>query len=290
MSLQSRLSALITAVGADIKELKARTPTILSAGQNSLSDTEQPTYAIEWRDDSDDSLQAKLAAVNPIESSVIVDRTDLRIRVKSRTGGASVDRLILDSNGLTTLTPPFVTALPTEGPGANGALVDGQECIYLPDPSNANGNGGVAWHLKYRAAETGAYKWYCVGGTPFITPYDAADNADLASSSYVALISTPAFTAPRPGVYRVAFGHGSFHTVAGGVIWMGPSANGVAPTDGQDTVVSSYSGTTDQYQIQRETNVTVTTAGHVINLHGKTTTPTGRIRYPWMAIMPVRVG
>lgn len=58
---------------------------------------------------------------------------------------------------------PFVTALPTTGPGG-GALVDGQECYYLADAAN-----GVVWHLKYQkfladgvTANPSPYKWVCL--------------------------------------------------------------------------------------------------------------------------------
>jgi hypothetical protein len=161
-SLQSRLSSLITAIGTDIKALQARTPTILANGNgSSLSDTKEPTIAVEWRDSSDDSLTAKLVQINPIVSAVIVDRSELWARVKSRTGGASADRLILDSDGKTFLDPPMVTALPTTGP-SGGALMDGQECYYLADTAGTYG-GPVCWHLKYRSSDS---KWYYVGGHP----------------------------------------------------------------------------------------------------------------------------
>jgi hypothetical protein len=99
-SLQSRLSSLITAIGTDIKALQARTPTILAAGLTSLSDTKQATSALEWRDTTTDLLQGKFAAINPVVSQVIVDRTELWLRVKHRSGASSADRKILDSDAV----------------------------------------------------------------------------------------------------------------------------------------------------------------------------------------------
>lgn len=104
MSLQTRLAALITAVGADIKEVKARTPTILS-GVTSVSETQQPDKAVEWRiGGAGGALLAKILAINPIVSSVVVNRSELRVRVKSRDGAQVQERLLLDSDGLSDFT------------------------------------------------------------------------------------------------------------------------------------------------------------------------------------------
>lgn len=97
MSLQTRISSLITAVGTDIKELKARTPTVLSQ-KTSVSDTSQPDGAVEWWT-SIPSLVGKLVTINPIIAAVVQNRSELWVRVKSRDGTLSKDRLILDSDG-----------------------------------------------------------------------------------------------------------------------------------------------------------------------------------------------
>lgn len=101
-SLQTRLGALITAIGADIKLLQKQT--ILTA-LNAISDTEQADNAVEWRHSSTANLLAKLVAINPIESAVIVNRSELWARVKTRDGTLSADRLILDSDGNSGLAP-----------------------------------------------------------------------------------------------------------------------------------------------------------------------------------------
>lgn len=99
MSLQVRLSALITAIGADYKHLRD-TATILW-GLNSISNTEQPGFAVEWRDGGPGgSLLAKLVELNPIVNSVVVDRSELWLRTRSRAGGSAADRKFLDSDGV----------------------------------------------------------------------------------------------------------------------------------------------------------------------------------------------
>lgn len=196
---------------------------------------------------------------------------------------------LLDAGIVEAQRAPFVTALPTTGPGG-GALVDGQECYFRPDPNNTAGNNGVAWHLKYNAALA---KWLCIGGPPWLSVFNVASHVDMATNAnYAAFASTPSFTAPFPGLYRVRFGHSCFHTAgAGASIFMAPSANGVAPTDNTDAIVSGYGDANqEQHGDSRSVPITVTTAGHVIDLRARTTVSTAKIRFPWMEILPVRVG
>jgi hypothetical protein len=96
-SLQGRLSSLITAIGADIKALKS---VVIFTNGNTVDDTEQPTRAVEWRQNgTGGALLAKITEINPIENSVVVDRSELWLRLKSRSGGTSVTRKLLDSDG-----------------------------------------------------------------------------------------------------------------------------------------------------------------------------------------------
>lgn len=98
MSLQTRLSALITAIGTDIKALQARTPTILNQ-VTSVSDASQPSNAVEWWT-SIPSLAGKLVTINPIIASVVQNRSELWLRVKSRDGTSAQSLKLLDSDGV----------------------------------------------------------------------------------------------------------------------------------------------------------------------------------------------
>lgn len=100
-SLQSRLSSLITAIGADIKALQARTPTVLTgASVNSppTNEATDPTRTVEWWT-SGGLLLAKIQSIVPVVSSTILDKGEMWVRVKSRTGGVTALRLLLDSDG-----------------------------------------------------------------------------------------------------------------------------------------------------------------------------------------------
>jgi hypothetical protein len=194
---------------------------------------------------------------------------------------------LLDAGIVEAQRAPYVTAFPTTGPGG-GALVDGQECYYLPDPTNAIGNGGAAWHMKYRAS-TG--KWLCIGGSGVLQAAAIAANQDILNTGYGALASVPTFTAPKPGTYRVMHGHGSFVSAAGASVYIGPSVNGVAPDDQTQAAVASVAvANTDQFDVMRECVVTVATAGHVITPRGKVTSGTGHIRRVWMSVRALEIG
>jgi hypothetical protein len=75
------------------------------------------------------------------------------------TGGGATNILTmevvrLDAPALNIVTNiPLVTSLPA-------SPVDGQEVYYVADATN-----GVIWHLRYRAAAPGSYKWEMVGGS-----------------------------------------------------------------------------------------------------------------------------
>jgi hypothetical protein len=109
---------------------------------------------------------------------------------------------------------PWVTLLPTTGPGG-GALVDGQECYYKPDPTNATGNGGVGWHLKY---DGGSAKWYYIGGSA-LGYFKAASVLDsVVSAAYANLPTTGAAAAlvvPLAGEYELELsGRGDAQTTS----------------------------------------------------------------------------
>jgi hypothetical protein len=141
MSLQSRLSALITAIGADIKAIRG--PEKILSQNTSFVETEQPTTAIEWRQaGSGGALLAKIVEVNPIIASVVQDRSDLRVRVKSRSGGETAERLILDSGGLSDFST-YTQGTMAARPGASSVLKG--VYYYATDTGDFSFCTGAAW-------------------------------------------------------------------------------------------------------------------------------------------------
>jgi hypothetical protein len=279
MSLQSRLAALITQIGADIKALQAKTPTILNR-TTSLSDAEQPLFATEWRDGgSGGSLIAKLAGINPVIASVISNRSELWTRVKSRDGTLSQDRLVLDSDGKSDFLPLVVTALPTTSP-SGGALYDGQECYYLADATN-----NVVWHLKYK---TSTAKWHYVGGPPL---YAETTNQDSTGSTgaYIALGNAgPSIPIPLAGTYMVSQGavHNSNTASANSYMSYDIGATGAVDADGifwqNSTALNAYTPGT---RTRRKTLTAVTLTSKYKASAGFST-----FRDRWMSVLPVTVG
>lgn len=63
--------------------------------------------------------------------------------------------------------------------------VDGQEVYFAADATN-----GVIWHLRYRAAASGSYKWEFLGGPP-LEAQTGTTVRTTASTSYVAPATDP---------------------------------------------------------------------------------------------------
>lgn len=83
--------------------------------------------------------------------------------------------------------PAFVTALP-------GSPRDTQE-VYLA----ADASAGVVWHLRYRAAAPGAFKWEFVGGS------DLFARTDAPVPTTTDAVAGPTITVPVAGEYAVEY-------------------------------------------------------------------------------------
>jgi hypothetical protein len=75
--------------------------------------------------------------------------------------------------------------------------VDGESFYYIADATN-----GVVWHLRYRAAATGSYKWEFVGG-PALSAEITGEQITT-STTYTDLATAgPSITLPLGGDYLV---------------------------------------------------------------------------------------
>ncbi|HKE66402.1 MAG TPA: hypothetical protein VKB59_17350, partial [Micromonosporaceae bacterium] len=70
--------------------------------------------------------------------------------------------LAMKLDGISSLRPPLVTALP-------GSPVDGQECYFLADAAN-----GIVWHFRYRASSPATEKWEFLGGPALFASFWAS--------------------------------------------------------------------------------------------------------------------
>lgn len=118
--------------------------------------------------------------------------SDIRVQVDAPSD-PQPGTIWVDTDAPVAYGPPLVTALP-------GSPVDGQECYYQ---NAAMAALGVAWHLRYRSAASGSYKWEYVGGPPYESHVDTSDTRS--NSVYGALVSSPGpiLVVPLAGDYIV---------------------------------------------------------------------------------------
>lgn len=181
---------------------------------------------------------------------------------------------------------PFVTALPTTGPGG-GALADGQECYYKPDPTNATGNGNVAWHLKY---ESSSGKWYRIGGPPLVA--EVLTQESVASVAYTTLTTAgPNLTIPLAGDYDVTIEYDAFISPAGaGEHWMSYQVGATAASDADGAPKSNWATNGEQGMASRTRRKTGLAAAVVLSSRYRTTAGTGFFLNRVLRVLPVRVG
>lgn len=96
-------------------------------------------------------------------------------------------------------TPQIVTSLPS----GTGIPFDGQEIYFQASATN-----GIVWHLRYRAAATGSYKWEFIGGAPLSIRQDSSVSTTSVPPTYVSLGSDDlSFALPLAGDYTLEYGY-----------------------------------------------------------------------------------
>lgn len=111
--------------------------------------------------------------------------------------------------------PPTVAGLPS-------TPFDGQE-VYFQTVSMAT--NGVRWHLAYREAATGNYKWEFVGGGSI---RDEVMTGQTTASDTNVDLSGPTITVPLKGVYAYRAGAKALNDSTGGYATVESMNAGVA--------------------------------------------------------------
>lgn len=171
---------------------------------------------------------------------------------------------------------PYVTALPS-------SPYDGQEVYYGADPTN-----GVIWHLRYRAAASGSFKWEFVGGSDLDAIVDTSQTT--ASTTFVDLATVgPSITLPLGGDYDFSYGdEGSMgSTSAFKVIALLIAGSEVTADELVVLGAGPLNGLTETSRIRRKTALS---SGNVVKLQYRVTGSTGTFRNRWLRARPVRVG
>lgn len=168
--------------------------------------------------------------------------------------------------------PALVSSLP-------GSPFDGQEIYYSADPTN-----GVVWHLRYRSAASGSYKWEFVGGGVLTAEIATQENTSAGGYSDLSTVG-PSITVPLAGDYEVSFScemnFGSTHQT-----FAAPKFGSAATLDADAVQLSSGAlWPTLARTIRRN----VSASSQVVKLQYKSNTTGGILRRN-LQLRPIRVG
>jgi hypothetical protein len=111
-------------------------------------------------------------------------------------------------------------------PGASGSLVsvlpsspvDGQE-VYFQNAAMVT--DGLIWHLRYRSAAPGSYKWEFIGGSPLYVVRQQRESTGTSQAWADIVPPGPELTIPLAGDYMVEFGAESETNAASMILQMG---------------------------------------------------------------------
>ena len=203
------------------------------------------------------------------------------------------------ASGATSAT--FVTSLP-------GSPVDGQEVYYQSTTAGTGGGAsnsmadvGAVWHLRYRSAASGSYKWEVVGAPP-IGHYNVGGRVystveTTTSTTFVALTTRTRVTAPLAGDYRVDFtasndsqGHAPNYHVAVRVFKTGDTAGLWSTNDAMNTVATSQQPGWGYGNLTGMTYRTGCAASDVIELYHAVQGDISGFFNRNISITPIRVG
>lgn len=178
--------------------------------------------------------------------------------------------------------PSLVSVLPS-------SPYDGQEVYFQ---TTAMATAGIVWHLRYRAAASGSYKWEFLGGPPLAHEIVTSEVLQANSSAAFgdAVTVGPLVAVPLAGEFDYVFG-GKFHGDNGGAafnigIQLGSAvADGTTSSGADSSLVGNW--TFSLTNAIRRTRAQAETAT-VKYYRAGITNPAVMNR--WLRVTPVRVG
>ena len=189
--------------------------------------------------------------------------------------------------------PLFVTTLP--------AGYDGQEVFFQSTTAGTGGGAtdtmatiGAVWHLRYRSAASGSYKWEFVGGGQ-ISALQTAGLTTVTLTTYATDAGAPVITVPVAGDYDVTFSCQMMDNTA-----VSPQALITAATSAPSNAVGDALSATMRQETNAAVNV-LTPASRTVRLTGLAAAASlatyqrasaGTARYFNRSLMavPIRVG
>lgn len=178
--------------------------------------------------------------------------------------------------GNTAVKPVFVAALP-------GTPADGDEVFFQ---TAAMATNGIAWHLRYRAASTSAYKWEFVGGGPLYS--EILTTETTTSATYVALATAgPDIALPLAGDYLVTVAALAYNSTLGNISYMSYQIGATAAVDA-DAMQTGMNVAQAMHvsRTQRRNGLTAVTLSARYRAEAGTSTFLQRV----LQAVPVRVG
>jgi hypothetical protein len=185
--------------------------------------------------------------------------------------------------------PLFVTSLPTG--------YDGQEVFFQSTTAGTGGGAsnsmadvGAVWHLRYRAAAAGSYKWEFVGGGNLIA--SVATSETTTSTSYADLATVgPVITLPLAGDYKIVTTASAANSVATNNNAISFSVSGGAANTAVDA--DSLRLPTVLAGVLQAGSVVVSKAGltaTAVTMRYRVNAGTGTIANRVLTAVPIRVG
>lgn len=177
------------------------------------------------------------------------------------------------------LRPQLVSALPASPP-------DGTEVHYL-----ANAAAGVVWHLRYRAAATGAYKWEFVGGSG-LQAYIATAGT-TSSAAYTDLATPgPTVTLPLAGEYEVQHAATMGATAASQTAYQSYAIGAAAAADSEQVIQGNPAGLTtgNFFSLSSAVRRHTVAAGTALTCKYRSSSGVSTFQARSLRAVPVRVG
>jgi hypothetical protein len=169
------------------------------------------------------------------------------------------------------------TVLPTS-PG------DGESFYYIADSTN-----GVVWHLRYRSAATGSYKWEFVGGPQLISSVEANQNRANAAYGDLGTVG-PSITVPLAGDYIINIGFTGNNGQAGQAGRMSYAIGASAAADADAVFYLTSVAAGNYATVTRPKLKTAIAANSAIVAKYRTDGVSVFFQDRFMEITPVRVG
>ena len=196
------------------------------------------------------------------------------------------------ATGATSAT--YVTTLPS-------SPVDGQEVYYQSTTAGTGGGAsnsmatvGAVWHLRYRSAASGSYKWEFVGGGQ-LSALQTAGLTTVTATTYATDAGAPVITVPVAGDYDVTFSAQAMDNQTAAYQALITAATAIPSNAVGDPLSAMYrqetnAGVNVMVPASRTVRLTGLAASASLATYQRVTGGTGRYFNRSLMAVPIRVG